>query len=352
MRSKVIKIGLTLLLGGLFLWLAFRNVRLQEVWEFARNIQFGWLLPFAVVTFLSHVVRAERWRLLIEHEKEELDLFALISAVMVGYMTNLVAPRVGEVARPVYAAKREGLSSSKLIGTIVLERIIDITTMGVLMAVVAVYLVSDVALLSQIFGEETVRFFSEGLNMAEWLWGLLFLLLFLAGGYLSWKLITWLGDRYENIQYWIDRARQGLLMFKEGILSARKVQRWGYFLVLTALIWLGYTLMSYIPFWMFDLQETYQLGFLDALTITVISAIGISIPSPGGIGTYHYFVKQTLIVLFAVPAVTSLAYATITHAAMVLIVSTSTPVILAIDKYRASRDPEIPIVEEELDRTP
>lgn len=337
MLKRSFKIGVTLAIGGFFLWLAFRNVKLYELWEYARKISFGWVLPFAVVAFISHYLRAERWRLLIEHDKKKLDRFTLFSGVMAGYLLNLVFPRLGEVTRPVYVAKREELSSSKLIGTIVLERAIDITTMAALMFVVSVYLITDPSLLNQIFGRETVDFFRSGMRIEGVLW------LILAGAviagffYLMWKLFVYMGTKFEFFEYWINRIRELLILFWEGLASARKVKRWWLFLLLTVLIWTGYTFMSYIPFWMFDMQSVYGLGFLDALVITVISAIGIAIPSPGGVGTYHYFVKQSLLILFAVPAVTGIAYATITHAAMVFIVCLIAPGILAIDKLRASK---------------
>lgn len=337
MFRKTLKIGLALLLGGIFLWLAFRNVNLQELWDYARNISYSWILPLALTSLASHFLRAERWRLLIEHDKKDLSRVTLISGVMVGYLLNIVGPRLGEVSRPVYVAKREGLSSSKLMGTIVLERIIDLATMIFLMVVVSVYLVADLSLLRQIFGEETVEFLTEGYTMVTVLWVLFFTGFILLSAYLTIKAARALGRRFENIQVWVERIEEAVIMFKDGLLSVREVQRWWLFIFYTLLIWLGYTLMTYIPFWMFDMQEVYQLGFLDALVITVISAIGIAIPSPGGIGTYHYFVKQTLLVLFAVPAVVGLAYATITHASMILIVSCFTPVFLAIDKFMAAK---------------
>lgn len=337
MVKRALKIGLALFIGGLFLWLAFRNVRLREVWEYAQNISFGWLLPLALTSLCSHILRAERWRLLVEHDKKGLDRITMIAGVMMGYLLNIVGPRLGEVTRPVYVAKRENLSSSKLMGTIVLERIIDLATMGFLMLVVSVYLISDLSLLTQIFGEETVSFFTDGFSLVSALW--------LAGGiallgglaYGAVKLFRWLGRHFEVIGTWVERIEDALKMFRDGLLSARKVKNWWLFITYTILIWFGYTMMTYIPFWMFDMQQVYDLNMLDALVITVISAIGIAIPSPGGIGTYHYFVKQSLLVLFAVPAVTGLAYATITHASMILIVSLFTPVFLAIDKFRSAK---------------
>jgi hypothetical protein len=250
---------------------------------------------------------------------------------------NIVGPRFGEVSRPVYVARKEDLSSSKLMGTIELERIIDITVMAFLMLIVSVYLISDWNVLSQIFWEETIALFTKESNLLNYGWSLLFLLI--AGGvaYGLLKLLLKLGTKFSVLQRWIVRARRTLIMFKEGLLSAREVNQWWLFLGYTICIWLCYTLMTYIPFWMFDMQQVYGLDMLDALVITVISAIGIAIPSPGGVGTYHYFVKQSLLVLFAVPAITGIAYATITHATMVLFVSTITPIVLFIDKLRATK---------------
>lgn len=331
------KISFALILGGVFLWLAFRNVRLQEVWEYTKNIQFGWILPFVVAAFSSHIFRAERWRLLIEHDKKGLDSSTLISGVLVGYLMNLVGPRLGEVSRPMYVAKKEGLNTSKLIGTIVLERIVDVMVMIFLMGVVSVYIIADLALLKQIFGEDTINFLTNESSLLTYGWTILLIGVIAFLGYLFIRFIMYLGTKSVTLQGWIDQINDALIMFKDGILSARKVERWWLFVLYTALIWFCYTLMTYIPFWMFDMQEIYQLDMLDALVITVISAIGIAIPSPGGLGTYHYFVKQSLLVLFTVPAVTGIAYATITHASMVVFVACITPVVLFIDKLRSTK---------------
>lgn len=337
MYKRIIKIGLALSLGALFLWLAFRNVQLQEVWEYSQNIQFGWLIPFAITALFSHIFRAERWRLFIEKDKQDLDRITLISGVLVGYLMNLVGPRFGEVSRPVYVGKKEGLSSSKLMGTIVLERVIDIVVMAFLMVVVSVYVIADMNVLRQIFGDETINFLTNESSLLTYLW-VIFMLLTVAGiGYALMRLLFYFGDKFEFLQQWVYKAKKAFIMFRNGLLAARDVERWWLFILYTIMIWFCYTLMTYIPFWMFDMQEVYDLDMLDALVITVISAIGIAIPSPGGLGTYHYFVKQSLLVLFAVPAVTGIAYATVTHGVMVMFVTSITPIFLFVDKLRSTR---------------
>lgn len=343
MYKRVIKIGLALSLGALFLWLAFRNVQLQEVWDYSQNIQFGWLFPFAITALFSHVFRAERWRLFIEQDKEDLDRVTLISGVLVGYVMNLVGPRFGEVSRPVYVGKKEDLSSSKLMGTIVLERVIDVAVMAFLMAVVSVYVIADMNVLRQIFGDETINFLTNESSLLTYLWVAMFLLILAGVGFLGVKLVVYLSTKFEFLEQWVDKAKDALVMFKNGLLAARDVERWWLFIFYTIMIWLCYTLMTYIPFWMFDMQEVFGLDMLDALVITVISAIGIAIPSPGGLGTYHYFVKQSLLVLYAVPAVTGIAYATVTHGVMVMFVISITPIFLFIDKMRSTKAGE-PVV--------
>src|SRR5699024_6921244 len=337
MVKRITKITIALSIGGLFLWLAFRNVRLKEVWSYAKHMNFGWLVPFALAAFCSHIFRGLRWGLLIEHEKKDVDRVTLVSGVLVGYLMNIVGPRFGEVARPMYVAKREDLKTSKLIGTIVLERIVDVMVMIILMAFVSVYVIADLSVLEQIFGAETIRFLTDQSNFVAYVWSLFFLALAISAVYLFYKFADWLATKSKVIKRWMIKANKVLVMFKDGVLSAKEVEDWWLFLGYTVMIWLCYTLMTYIPFWMFNMQEVYHLDLLDALVITVVSAIGIAIPSPGGIGTYHYFVKQTLLVLFAVPAVTGIAYATITHASMVVFVACITPIVLFVDKLRSTK---------------
>jgi uncharacterized protein (TIRG00374 family) len=334
MVKRISKFLLALALAGFFFWLAFHNIDLHKLWAYIKSISFWWILPFAVTLFLRNVFRDERWRLLIEHEKEDLDRMTLIAGVLNGYFFNMIGPRFGEVTRPLYVARREDISSSKLIGTIVLERIIDVITLILLMIITIIYLVSDLDLLRQIFGDETVNLFTHGVPLIITLWIItaiagIVLLIFLAV-----KLTYFLAARFEKIHYWVEKFKEALYNFKEGLLAVRKVERWGFFVLYTILLWTCYVLMSYIPFWMFNMPVVYGLGLLQALTLTVISSIGMAVPSPAGLGTYEYLIKKSLMVLFGVPAVTGLAYATVTHAMTILMVILFTAATWIIDRWR------------------
>jgi uncharacterized protein (TIRG00374 family) len=334
MIKRIGKLLLALALAGFFFWLAFRHVNLAYLWHSIKQISVWWIAPFTVVMILSNVFRAERWGLLIEHEKKDLDHITLTAGVFNGYFFNLVGPRFGEVSRPVYVARREKLSPSKLFGTIVVERVFDTLTLLILLIITVLYLISDKSLLRQIFGARAMNIFTGNIPLFDVLWILVALAGVVILGFAVWKAAQFAASRYERVNDWVAKFKQALRNFTEGLMAVRKVERWGLFIFYTALIWFCYILMSFIPFWMFNLQHAYGLGLLQAVIITVVSSIGMAMPSPAGLGTYEYLVKKTMVILFGVPAVTSLAYATITHAMTILLVIIFTPVAFALDKWR------------------
>jgi uncharacterized protein (TIRG00374 family) len=154
MKSKLLKITGSVLIGGLFLWLAFRNVEFSDLWDKISGVTFYWLPFFVIVLTLSHYLRAERWRLLLGDHGHKINRSTLFAGVMLGYVVNVFVPRLGEISRPVYVARKEGISSGNLIGTVVAERFFDLLTMFFLILVIALLLVSDFEILQTVFGVE------------------------------------------------------------------------------------------------------------------------------------------------------------------------------------------------------
>jgi len=326
--KKSLKIIASVGFGIFFLWMAFRKVELSELYSAASQATFWWLLAFIPITLFAHYLRAERWRLLIKAEDRPMRI-TLFSGVMLGYLINIALPRVGEVTRPVYVAQKADLKSSKLIGNIVLERIIDVLTMGVLMLLVVIFVITDIESLSRIFGTDiTSSEVYKNLALTVFTFGFVMISLIVV----MFFILKRLSERSEKISAFFQKIRAVLRLFYEGILSIRDIDNWPLFVLQTALIWMSYILMTYLPFWMFELPLTAGLGLEEALVITVISAVGITIPTPGGIGTYHWFVTQGLFILYALPVTTGLAYATIAHASTMGLIVVFTPLALFFDK--------------------
>jgi glycosyltransferase 2 family protein len=125
----VVILALTVLL----VWLSLRNLHVEEgtnkldyllhTWEQAHK---GWLLLMAGLAFLSHIIRAQRWRMLLAPTGNHLKLTHSFYSLMIGYLVNLVIPRGGEVSRCYNLYKLDKIPADVSFGTVVIERIVDV----------------------------------------------------------------------------------------------------------------------------------------------------------------------------------------------------------------------------------
>lgn len=320
MYKKLLQISLGLAVAGVFIYLSLREVAIHEITGVLGSISYGWILPYALVVTASNYIRAERWKLLLDDEtgksNSRLDLF---SGAMYGYAANLAIPRAGEFFRAVYVSRTSGIETTKLFGTIVLERVIDIIIMVLMLLVTFILLVSDPVILRQLFGQEGAEYVLTltsklgviiiGAGLLAGLAFILYLRKFRSGsesGPASETTPEVSPSQESRFYRWIKN-------FIRGLISLRKLRNWPLFVIYTLLIWAGYVVQTLIPFYAFDFHLLHGFGWEQAFVITVIGAIGVFLPSPGGIGTYHYMVQSGLVILYMVPSVEALSYATIGH---------------------------------------
>ncbi len=325
-RRRLFQIGSFVLAGGL-LALALYGVNLDNIWTAFLEADYRWLLPLIVLVLGSNLFRAWRWQILVEalptpeEQDEKLSrsarmLEASFSSVMIGYMVNYVAPRMGEVARTANLSARTRHRFSSLFGTVVSERIFDTAVLGaaLLSAVGLLFNRLDV-LREQFVGPAQARLQSISL---DWLVGgtlavvLLIALSVWGARWLFRRENSWLG------RVWETTLKPAAVSFREGMATLVSSPRRGAILLSTVGMWGGYLLMAYLPFRMLHLAEPYGIGILDAWALMAIGAIGILVPSPGGIGSYHYITEQALVHLYGVPSAEALTYAFLTHGAQLV----------------------------------
>ena len=118
-------------IGGIFisvaaLYFAFKNVPLTELFDYLASINYFWVLPAVAITFLSFMLRAWRWRIILESESK-IGVWRAYHPMMIGFMINCVLPgRLGEVARPIILQKEEKIPFTTGLATVVAERVFDI----------------------------------------------------------------------------------------------------------------------------------------------------------------------------------------------------------------------------------
>ena len=136
MKSHHLILGLVI--AGLALFLTFRNVSFDEIYQSIRGLEVKYL-PLAVVLFFSSFsVRVFRWHYLCRAVKS-IPPRRLYSPMMIGFMGNLLPLRAGEFIRAYLLGKREGIGFTTSFATIVVERIFDMASVLVLFAGLLVF---------------------------------------------------------------------------------------------------------------------------------------------------------------------------------------------------------------------
>jgi glycosyltransferase 2 family protein len=304
--KKLLRPAVSLGLTALFLYLAFKDTDFASIREALSHANYFWALSLFPVLMLSHAIRALRWRYLLMPVKAKISYRNLFSAMMVGYMMNNVLPRAGELVRPYAINKLEGISRSTAFGTVFIERIFDVFSFLVVIALVPF-------LTTRHLGEAFPWLASTGI----WLTAITLALL---GGF------TFLMVRRDLVMRLIGVVTRRLSVkraalvehvahsFLDGFLFLKEPGRYVTIALLSAAIWALYILMTYLPFYAFGLPEAYGLDLGSAVVLQAISSIGYLMPTPGATGPYHYFTIQTLTKIYGVSDALAGSYAALTHA--------------------------------------
>jgi uncharacterized membrane protein YbhN (UPF0104 family) len=118
--------ALGLALGGVFLWLALRDIDRDAMRAALRALDPLLVAGALLLYWLGLALRVERWQALLAQLKP-VTRREVAEVLIVGYaVNNLLPARLGELFRADYAKRRSGLSRAKVLGSIVVERATDL----------------------------------------------------------------------------------------------------------------------------------------------------------------------------------------------------------------------------------
>lgn len=242
-----------------------------------------WVLIAMFCFTLSNLSRAIRWNLLLKPLGYTPKLYNSFFAVVITYLVNLFVPRMGEVVRAAALNHAEDVPVEKAMGTIVVGRIMDV-----------VMLLLFIGLAFLLEYDTLWGWLQENMGSGEKDGGLFsnpFVLGVLGLGVIG--LAIFFIFRKQISQTKIYKKIVNLLLgFWEGLLSVKKLERPGAFIFHTVFIWAMYFAMNYLCFFAFE--PTSNLSPVVGLMVFVFGAFGIVIPSPGGMGSYHFLVIAAL----------------------------------------------------------
>lgn len=129
-----------LLVTLVFLALVLRSVDLAEVWLALQGADYVYVAPAFLCTLAGYLVRTKRWQIILAPSKR-IPFNSAFGVLMIGFAANNVLPaRIGELVRAYALSRREGLSKTLSLSTIMVERVLDgVTIMGFLAVLSLVY---------------------------------------------------------------------------------------------------------------------------------------------------------------------------------------------------------------------
>lgn len=288
MKNKIFNILKYLLFfsaGLVLFWWVYKDIDLDELVFNLHKVNYWWLLLSFLLGMFSHVSRAYRWNMLIQplgYKPRTLNTFL---SVMVMYLVNMAIPRAGEIARCSVLSRYEKIPFTKLVGTVVTERITD---MIALVFFAFLILASQIGVFRQFLvnNAEVNANFSHLFSIRD-----LVILALIAG---TGIILFWLFRKRLFNSNFGGKAGSLLRNFAEGLKSIGKMEnKWGY-IGHTVFIYLMWLVAMYVVF--FSYPPTAHLTFVAAAVTFVMGGLAMIAPVQAGIGAYHFMIASTLVI--------------------------------------------------------
>lgn len=273
-------------LGIFFVWLSVKDIGHAEwlqIKDAIRRARHWMIIPAFVLMFLAHYSRALRWKILMEPLGYKPSTFNTFAAVMIGYLVNAGVPRLGEVVKCTILARYEKVRPDRLVGTIVMERAVDLVS---LMVVFLAALLIEGAVIGEHVSALFGKFFSDQAGNTS----ATKVILAVGGLVVFLGLVYFLLRRFGHINA-VSKVKNILKGVFHGLSSIRFIRQRGAFIFHSVLIWALYLASTTIG--LYALRETAPLGIGGGLTTLAVGSVAM-IVTPGGIGAYPLMVATLM----------------------------------------------------------
>ncbi len=326
---KIINFFIFLTIGLILLYFAFKGIDFNSLLNDLKNANYSWVALSLVFAFFAYASRAYRWKLLIEPLNYNPPFKNVFYAVMVGYLANLAFPRIGEITRCGSLTKSDKIPIDSLIGTVIIERAID---MVVLLLLLFVIFVAKIEYFGSFIKENIfIPVYNKFINAVDFPFYYWIGIVALISGFIA--LFYYFRKKLKRVKI-IHKFRKLLRGVFAGIKTVTKMRNRWEFLLHTVIIWVMYFFMTYVV--VYAIPATQSLKPIDGLFLLVIGGLGMAAPVQGGIGAFHWIVSSGLL-LYDISKTDGLVFATIQHESqvfMVLILGTLSLLMLFLNSRR------------------
>ena len=286
--GNILKLIISLGIGIFIVWFTTSKLTPKDIADITgifKRADYKWLIIGPMIGMLSNVVRAERWKQLLNSVGYQPSRMNVANSVFVMYALNLVFPRLGEVTRCTLLYKTDNRPLDKSIGTMVLERMVDMVS---ILVVGALLMAFQYQLLFDLLNNTILAHYSGSIKQ-------------LTSGYGGIMLIVAMITIGSGLLYFLYYMRDHHILGKvwkfiigifHGLASILKLDNPMLFIFYSVLIWFMYFMMIYICF--LSLPETAHLGVWPGMACLFFGGFAFII-SPGGLGAYPATMGAVLI---------------------------------------------------------
>ena len=280
------------------LWLFLKDIDVALMWRAILGAHPAYILGAIVVTMQTYVIRAIRWRVLLQPIGPTRFRTAFRTTI-IGFAALFLLPaRLGEVLRPYLLARQDGLKATSTFATVIVERLLDVVTVLTLFAVA--FPLSGI----EMGRDARIATLVAGSGAAIALIGLSLL-----AGHPE-RLGRWVGALGRRLP---ERAAATLARvaqtFAEGLRVMRNPAHLGVAMLWSVPLWSSIALDIWLTTLAFDLTLPLVGSFLVMGYLTV----GVSMPTPGGMGSFQLFYQFAMTTLFAADPTVAAAAAIVLH---------------------------------------
>ena len=285
----IVKYGLPLCVSiGLIVWL-FHKVDFHEVKQAVKDgCDYWWIVLMMIITTLSHMIRGIRWGIQLRAAGvKRMPVIAESVSIFGAYSLNLVFPRLGEVWRCIYVARRQKCPISTVVGTDMGDRGSDLVVVITLMvlALIVAHPAMESFLTHYAIGRDIDHIVDN-----PWIWcGLAFIIFG-----------TWAVCHFFRKNRYIGEFDLDLSRIWQGFKVLFHMKGIGWYIVLTLGIWTCYFLETYVCFFAFPFtrrlieEPGLAFGLIPGLVVFVFGSFSMAVPSNGGLGPWNLAVMFAL----------------------------------------------------------
>ncbi len=304
----VVKLIVTFSIVAIFLYFAFRKISFSEVLNYAKNANILYILLASIIGTSTYFIRAYRWKIIVDQTGQKIPFSVLFKNMMISSSLNNLIPRGGDILMPPLLRKRSGYSISGIIGTMVVERIMDLL---VFLTITVIFLFLYQDKIGTLYGSVSLNWIIN-IAIAGGV-GLIILLYIMAFTKYPVKLIRiFFFFTSEKFQAGLKNKIQ-LLQNGMAVVKNKKILALGFLLTFSFSI-VG-TCASYLSATAFNLPQLYHISIFDLMFMGVLNGVVLYfLPVPGGTGVTHASSRYILTTLWAVNDNLAIAYTTVGHA--------------------------------------